>query len=90
LPGRLHLNDPNASYDSEDDPEERHWRRSFPLSPKAEKYFKTPKAHLFPGDILEWVKTPSKMWEFPDNVYADSSPPNPLGKKGKKFSNGET
>jgi len=45
---------------------------------------------LFPGDILERAQTPSKIRQFPDNVYADSAPPNPLGKKGKKFSNGET
>jgi len=53
LPGRLHLNDPNQSYDSEDDPDERYRRRSFPLSPKAEKFMKSPHNRLFPGDILE-------------------------------------
>jgi hypothetical protein len=90
LPGRLHLNDPNQSYDSEDDPEERHRRRSFPLSPKAEKHMKGPHNRLFPGDVLERLKTPNKMREFPDNVYADSAPPNPLGRKGKSFATGET
>lgn len=45
---------------------------------------------MFPGDILEWAKTPDKIRMYPDNVYADSSPPNPLGRKGKTFSNGET
>ncbi len=39
LPGRLNL---DQSYDSEMDPEDRHRRRSFPLSPKAEKFMNNP------------------------------------------------
>jgi len=53
LPGRLNLKGEPSNYDSDSDPEDRHRRRSFPCSPKAEKWINNPKYQMGPGDVLE-------------------------------------
>lgn len=54
---------------------------SYPLSPKSRK--KHDMAPVWPDR-----ETPDED-KYPDNVYAESKPSNPLGKKGKKFKDTE-
>ena len=60
--------------------------RSYPLSPRARREIENPlinPLHLgFDRDDIMWVPQ--------DNVYAESKPPDPLGKIGKTYKDGDT
>jgi hypothetical protein len=60
--------------------------RSYPLSPRARREMENPLINPlalgFAGDDESW--TPQ------DNVYAESKPPDPLGKVGKTYKDGDT
>ena len=59
--------------EDEDDSDKTVYPHSYPISPKTRQQLEYP---LFPLSSIE-----KRLDEFPDNVYADSKPPNPL--KGK-------
>ena len=56
--------------------------KSFPLSPKTRKEYDEPISF----DINDRYNQP----ELLDNVYAESKPPNPVGRVGKTFSDANT
>ena len=60
--------------------------RSYPLSPRTRKELENPLINplaLGYGDEEDF-------WEPEDNVYAESKPPDPLGKLGKTYKDGDT
>ena len=74
---------PAKGNEREDTPE---CLRSYPLSPRTRKELKDPLINpraLGYGDDEDF-------WEPEDNVYAESKPPDPLGKLGKTYKNGDT
>ena len=61
--------------------------RSYPLSPRARKDLENP---LINPLALGFDNEDDEFWMPQDNVYAESKPPDPLGKIGKNYKDGDT
>ena len=74
---------PARGNEKEDTPERP---RSYPLSPRTRNELENP---LINPLALGYVDD-EDFWEPEDNVYAESKPPDPLGKLGKTYKDGDT
>lgn len=60
--------------------------RSYPLSPRTRKEMEDPLIN----PLALGFEREDYFWEPQDNVYAESKPPDPLGKIGKSYKDGDT
>lgn len=60
--------------------------RSYPLSPRARREIEDPLIN----PLALGFDRDDEFWVPQDNVYAESKPPNPLGKIGKNYKDGDT
>lgn len=60
--------------------------RSYPLSPRSKKDLENPLIN----PMALGYNANDDFWEPKDNVYAESKPPDPLAKIGKKYKDGDT
>jgi hypothetical protein len=60
--------------------------RSYPLSPRGRKEMEDPLIN----PLALGFDRDEEFWEPKDNVYAESKPPDPLGKIGKSYRDGDT